>query len=112
MPSPRAPKRGRGPVDHVEATRRLDRFEVDRIDDETQVVGVLARARHREQVDDRVRVDAHRREQDLASPPLLDPFRREAELAAVEGERAFDVGDVEHDVVEPGDAQLVRHSLG
>ena len=41
----------------------------------------------REQVDDRVRVDAHRREQHLAAPPLVDQFTFEPELVAVERER-------------------------
>ena len=42
-----------GAVDHVEAPARLQRVEVGRLDDEAEVVGVLAGARHLEQVDER-----------------------------------------------------------
>src|SRR5207244_12925834 len=81
--------------------------------DEARLVCVLSRARDREQVDDGVRVAAHRREQHLAPAPLLHPLGREPELAAIERERALDVGDVEHDVVERDDPQfVVHHAVG
>ena len=68
------------------------------------MVDVLAAALAGEQVDDRRRRDAHRDERDLAAPPLLEAHRLQAEQVAPPGDGLLGVGDVEHDVVDAGDA--------
>jgi len=87
-------------LDHIEPAAVAERLQVRRFDHETEVIGVLTAARCVEQVDDRHVVHAHRREWHLISLPLLDPHTPEAELMAVEVQRAVDVGDVQHDVVQ------------
>ena len=62
-----------------------------------------------EQVDDRRRRDAHRREQHFLAPPLLDALAFEAERVAIERDRPFDVGDSQDDVVETDDTDR-RHA--
>jgi hypothetical protein len=76
------------------------------------VVEVAARRRvpiADDEVDDRPLVHPHRREEDLAATPLLQPERLEAEHVAVPGDRALDVGDDEHDVVQRTDLDT-RHA--
>ena len=64
------------------------------IDDEAQVVHVLAGALAPEQIDHEVVVDAHRRKRHITCSPLGDPFGREPEQIGVPGERSLGVGDV------------------
>ena len=99
---PWAPKRTAGPSSTSNRPLAFERVEIDRLDDQADVVGVLTCAGPLEQIDEGVAGDACRRERRLAPPPLLDPNRRETELAAIEGEGTLDVGDVEHDVIELG----------
>ena len=97
-----------GSVDHLEAPRRGQLVEVDRVDHQAEVVDVVPAGLDLQQVDDGVVAHPHRREEDLPRTPLVDALRFEAELARVLRERALDVGDVEHEVVEGEDPEHPR----
>ena len=55
------------------------------------------------------RVDARRREEHLTPAELLEPHRLESEFVDVPPDRAFDVGHVQHDVIETDDPDHVGH---
>ncbi len=57
---------------------RGQRVQIGRLDDQTEVVEVLARRFDAEEVDDRRRRDPNGRERSLTPPPLVDAFRLEA----------------------------------
>src|SRR5581483_7409977 len=68
--------------------------------DQAEVGQVVAGGGVMEQVDDGVLVHAHGGEADGAGAPEVDALGGQAELAGVEGQAAFDVGDVQDDVIE------------
>ena len=88
-------------TDDVESARRRETREIGGFDNKTDVVNVLFTSLARQQVDDRRVVDPDRGERHRASAPLVDPHTLEPQLTAVPGQRAFDVGDGEDEVVEP-----------
>ena len=65
------------------------------------MINVLSGAFGLQEIDDRRLVDSYRREQHLAPPPFVDAHTFEPEHVAVPREAPLDVGDVEHDVIEP-----------
>src|SRR5207247_8719189 len=89
-----------------EATGAGKRREILALDHEAQVSDVDARPRALQEVDDRRRVDSHRRERCLAAAPLLHPLARETEHALVPRERSLDIGGDEDGMVEPGDLHV------
>src|SRR4029077_17308421 len=73
------------------------------VGDHTEVVQIRVDARtpvSLNQVDDGTCVEAYARERQYSASPLIDAFGSQPQTAVIELERAFDVLDVQHDVIQ------------
>src|SRR5258706_6613268 len=104
------PEEVSGPHDDVEAAGGGELVEVDAVDDERNVVHVLARALAGKDIDKRGRTHAERDEEHFFAAPLVEALRLEAEFVAVPGDEWFDLLERHREdvVVDAGDLER-RH---
>ncbi len=81
-------------------------FKVDGLDHQTEMVKVLSSPGRREEIDDRRVVYPDGGKPDFAASPFVHPEWLKTQISTVESEGPLDVGHIEDDVVQVGDADL------